>query len=74
MKRSHGGSTAAKSRGGIRWDEGNLAANEAVKATLPPVKIPEAKTPYAPPLDSTTLSDLGADRSAAHFQDVISQH
>lgn len=33
-------------KGGIRWDESNLAENEQIKAELAPRKIDEPKTPY----------------------------
>ena len=33
-------------KGGIRWNESNLAENEQIKAELAPRKIDEPKTPY----------------------------
>ena len=33
-------------RGGVKWDEGNIAENEAYAAANPKMKIEEPKTPF----------------------------
>ena len=45
LKQGVGGTSAKRAM----WDEGNLAANEVVKAELNPTKIDEPKTPYHAP-------------------------
>ncbi len=62
---SAGGASAAvgskrerrRSGRGVVWDEGNLEANEAIKAAMQPIKITEPKTPYHGP---SIADDSGA--------------
>ena len=53
--------TSSEREGGrsVVWDEGNLEANEQIKAELKPRKIEEPKTPYLGYMSSDDM-DTGA--------------
>ncbi|KAL6778876.1 hypothetical protein ACKKBF_B04245 [Auxenochlorella protothecoides x Auxenochlorella symbiontica] len=59
-----------KRRGGIRWDEANLEANEGIKRDLNPQKILEPKTPYLSPMETDDELDMdGAGMSPLKLDD-----
>ena len=49
--------TTSEREGGrnVVWDEGNLEANEQIKAELKPRKIEEPKTPFLGPMSSDEM-------------------
>ena len=52
MKRTNSDREGART---VVWDEGNLEANEQIKAELKPRKIEEPKTPYLGPMSSDEM-------------------